>query len=148
MYRQLISFLVGVCIPPVHTIWAAAKRSQRLALQNRIFPEFDSFFRCPNRLFLGFMRSYISEGSTLNGDTVIIVQHNDPLDSMHNKVVEPKHFPNGRKSSKDLPNMNAFCDWLSETIVISVYDSFFRNYISMDLLSFIVLNSQSKRLFI
>ena len=23
--------------------------------------------------------------------------------------------------SKDLPNMNALCDWLSETIVISVY---------------------------
>ena len=38
--------------------------------------------------------------------------------------------------------MNAFCYWLSaETIVISVYDSFFRNYISTDLLSFIVLNS-------
>ena len=31
--------------------------------------------------------------------------------------------------SKDLPNMNTFCDWLSETIVISVYDSFLRNYI-------------------
>ena len=26
----------------------------------------------------------------------------------------------------DLPNMNMFCDWISETIVISVYDSFFR----------------------
>ena len=52
------------------------------------------------------------------------------------------------QDSKDLPNMNAFCDWLSETIVISVYDSFFRNYISIDLLSFIVLNSQSQRLFI
>ena len=50
--------------------------------------------------------------------------------------------------SKDLPNMNASCDWLSETIVISVYDSFFRNYISIDLLSFIVLISQSQRLFI
>ena len=36
--------------------------------------------------------------------------------------------------SKDLPNMNTFCDWLSETIVISVYDSFFRNYISILLL--------------
>ena len=53
-----------------------------------------------------------------------------------------------RANSKDLPNMNAFCDWLSETIVFSVYDSFFRNYISIDLLSFIVLNSQSQRLFI
>ena len=30
--------------------------------------------------------------------------------------------------------MNTFCDWLSET-VISVYDSFFRNYISIVLLS-------------
>ena len=51
-------------------------------------------------------------------------------------------------SSKDLPNMNTFCDWLFETIVISVYDSFFRNYISIVLLSFIVCNSQSQRLFI
>ena len=41
-------------------------------------------------------------------------------------------------SSKDLPNMKTFCDWLFETIVISVYDSFFRNYISIVLLSFIV----------
>ena len=32
--------------------------------------------------------------------------------------------------SKDLFNMKTFYDWLSETIVISVYDSFFRNYIS------------------
>ena len=36
----------------------------------------------------------------------------------------------GGLGSKDLPVMNAFCDWLSETIVISVYDSFFRNYTS------------------
>ena len=50
--------------------------------------------------------------------------------------------------SKDLPNMNTFCDWLSETIVISVYDSFFRNFISIVLLSFIVLSSQSQRLFV
>ena len=50
--------------------------------------------------------------------------------------------------SKDLLDMNTFCDWLSETIVISVYDSFFRNYISIVLLSFIVLSSQSQRLFI
>ena len=53
-----------------------------------------------------------------------------------------------QKMSKDLPNMNTFCDWLSETIVINVNDSFFRNYISMVLLSFIVLSSQSQRLFI
>ena len=52
------------------------------------------------------------------------------------------------KVSKDLPNMNTFCDWLFETIVISVYDSFFRNYISIVLLSFIVCSSQSQRLFI
>ena len=44
--------------------------------------------------------------------------------------------------------MNTFCDWLSETIVISVYDSFFKNYISIVLLSFIVFTSQSQRLFI
>ena len=53
--------------------------------------------------------------------------------------------------SKDLPNMNklnTFCDWLSETIVISVYDSFFRNYISTVLLSFIFVSSQLQRLFI
>ena len=50
--------------------------------------------------------------------------------------------------SKDLSNMNTFCDWLSETIVISVYDSFFRNYISVVLLSSIVLSSQPQRLFI
>ena len=40
--------------------------------------------------------------------------------------------------SKDLSNMNTFCDWLFETIVISVYDSFFRNYISIFL--FIIFN--------
>ena len=50
--------------------------------------------------------------------------------------------------SKDLPNINTFCDWLSETVVISIYDSFFRNYISIVLLSFILLSSQSQRLFI
>ena len=44
--------------------------------------------------------------------------------------------------------MNTFCDWLFGTIVISVYDSFFRNYISIVLLSFIVLTSQPQRLFI
>ena len=52
------------------------------------------------------------------------------------------------KLSKDLPNMNTFCDCLSKTIMISVYDSFFRNYIYIVLLSFIVLSSQSQRLFI
>ena len=50
--------------------------------------------------------------------------------------------------SKVLPNMNTFCDCLSETIVISVYDSFFRNYISIVLLSFIVFSTQSQRLFV
>ena len=44
----------------------------------------------------------------------------------------------GFHRSKDLPNMNTLCDWLSETTVINVYDSFFRNYISMVLLSFII----------
>ena len=44
----------------------------------------------------------------------------------------------GDYPSKNLPYMNTFCDWLFETIVISVYDSFFRNYISIVLLSFIV----------
>ena len=44
--------------------------------------------------------------------------------------------------------MNTFCDWLFEIIVISVYDSFFGNYISIVLLSFIVCSSQSQCLFI
>ena len=44
-------------------------------------------------------------------------------------------------SSKDLPNMNTFCDWLFETIVISAYDSFFRNYISIVLLSLLANHS-------
>ena len=44
--------------------------------------------------------------------------------------------------------MNTFCDWLPETIVISVYDSLFRNYISIVLLSFIISSSQLQRLFI
>ena len=35
--------------------------------------------------------------------------------------------------------MNTFCDGLSETILMSVYDSFFRNYVSIVSLSFIVL---------
>ena len=48
----------------------------------------------------------------------------------------------------DVPNMKTFCVWLLETIVISVYDLFFRNYIVIVLLSFIVLTSQSQRLFI
>ena len=30
-----------------------------------------------------------------------------------------------RTVGKNLPNMNKFCDWLSETKVISVHDSFF-----------------------
>ena len=42
--------------------------------------------------------------------------------------------------------MNSFRDWLSETIVISVYDSFFRISISIVLLSFIVLINQSQLL--
>ena len=53
-----------------------------------------------------------------------------------------------KNCSKDLSNMNTFCDWLFETIVTSVYDSFFRNYISIVLLSFIVFTSQPQRLFI
>ena len=66
----------------------------------------------------------------------------------HNGVVK-SFFQNMREIlSKDLPNTNTFCDWLSETIVISVYDSLFRNYISIDLLSFIVLNNISQHLFI
>ena len=44
--------------------------------------------------------------------------------------VSPTRFA----KSKDLLNMNTFCDWLSETIVINVYNSFFRNYISIVLL--------------
>ena len=41
--------------------------------------------------------------------------------------------------SKDLPDMSTFCDWLSETLAISVFDSFFRNYISIVLLFFYCL---------
>ena len=59
-----------------------------------------------------------------------------------------KTIRDGHVRIKNLPNMNTFCDWLSETIVISVYDSFFRNYISIVLWSFIVLSSESQRLFI
>ena len=59
-----------------------------------------------------------------------------------------KKILNMEKTSKDLPNINTFCDWLSVTIVISVYDTFFRNDISIVLLSFIVLTSQSQRLFL
>ena len=44
--------------------------------------------------------------------------------------------------------MNTFIDWFSETIMISVYHSFFRNAISIVLLSDIVSINQSKRLFI
>ena len=52
------------------------------------------------------------------------------------------------RESNDLPNMNTLCLWLFETLVISVYDSFFRNYISIVLLLFIVLSNQSQKLFI
>ena len=31
----------------------------------------------------------------------------------------------GFSGGKDLPNMSKFCDWISETKVISVHDSFF-----------------------
>ena len=49
--------------------------------------------------------------------------------------------------NKYLPNTNTFCDWLSEPI-ISVHDSFYRNVISIVLLSCIVFINQSQRLFI
>ena len=45
-------------------------------------------------------------------------------------------------------NMDTFCDSLSGKEVISVYDSFFRNVISIVLLFFIVLINQSRGLFI
>ena len=44
--------------------------------------------------------------------------------------------------------MDTFCDSLSGKEVISVYDSFFRNVISIVLLFFIVLINQSRGLFI
>ena len=44
-----------------------------------------------------------------------------------------------KRSWNHLRNINTFCDWLSETIVIRVYDWFFKNYISLVSLSFIVL---------
>ena len=50
-----------------------------------------------------------------------------------------------QKNSKDLPNMNAFCDWFSETIVISVYDSFFGNYISIDLLALMKIRAYGSK---
>ena len=56
-------------------------------------------------------------------------------------VVDLKRFDLTKYASKDLPNMNTFCDWLFETIVISVYDSFFRNYISIVLLSLLANHS-------
>ena len=40
-------------------------------------------------------------------------------------------LPTRFAKSKDLLNMNTFCDWLSEIIVINVYNSFLRNYISI-----------------
>ena len=54
----------------------------------------------------------------------------------------PKIF--ARFSRKDLPPSSSVCDWLSETMMISAYnyDWFFRNYISIVLLSFIVLISE------
>ena len=54
----------------------------------------------------------------------------------------PKIF--ARFSWKDLPPSSSFCDWLSETMMISAYnyDWFFRNYISIVFLSFIVLISE------
>jgi hypothetical protein len=45
-------------------------------------------------------------------------------------------------SGKDLPKMIMFCDWLSETKIIIVRDSFFRKTIS--LLSFIVIINQPR----
>ena len=66
-------------------------------------------------------------------------------------MISGKHPPGlqdflfDQQNVKDRPNMDAFCDWLSETIEISVYDLFFRNYISIVLLSFIILSSQSQR---
>ena len=40
----------------------------------------------------------------------------------------------------DLPNMKTFCDWLSETKVISVHDSFFWKTISSLLFSVIIID--------
>ena len=40
--------------------------------------------------------------------------------------------------------IKTFCVWLSGTIVTSVYESYFRNVISIGSLSFIVLISQSQ----
>ena len=59
-----------------------------------------------------------------------------------------KYGTNSSIMSEDLAKMNTLCDWLFKTILISVYDSFFRNYISIALLSFIVFSNQSQRLFI
>jgi hypothetical protein len=46
--------------------------------------------------------------------------------------------------TKDLPKMLMFYDWLSETKMIIVRDSFFRKTISIVLLSFIVIINQPR----
>jgi hypothetical protein len=46
--------------------------------------------------------------------------------------------------TKDLPKMLMFYDWLSETKIIIVRDSFFRKTISIVLLSFIVIINQPR----
>ena len=53
-----------------------------------------------------------------------------------------------REGREDLPNMNMFRNWLSEKIVISVYDWFFKILISTVLLHFIVLLNQTQQLFV
>ena len=45
----------------------------------------------------------------------------------------------GKQLGKDLRKMIMFCDWLSETKMIIVCDSFFRKTISIVLVSFIVI---------
>ena len=46
--------------------------------------------------------------------------------------------------SPTVPKMIMFCDWLSETKMIIVCDSFFRKTISIVLLSFIVIINQPR----
>ena len=67
------------------------------------------------------------------------------IDSYTLKKLE--YFGRAVLMSKDLSNMNGFWHWLSKTVVISVYDAFFKISISIVLLSSIVLTGQSQLLF-
>ena len=68
------------------------------------------------------------------------------IDSYTLKKLE--YFGRAVLLSKDPSNMNGFWQWLSKTIVISIYDAFLGILISIVLLSSIVLTGQSQLLFL